>query len=215
MYERILVPTDGSTGTAHVALQALDLAEQYDATIHTIHVIDENASAFVSESGDGTNPLNERAEDAVQTVEQMADSHNIDVVTVVREGEPAETILEYAEEIDADVVVAGTHGRSGIRRHLIGSVAERLVRHANCPVLTIRLPDTDVTVETVDEARELITDALGDEGYDVEPATIERQLSVWVGTADYDDGHLVVYLDPETQRTSVLSQTPSDEINAR
>jgi nucleotide-binding universal stress UspA family protein len=209
MYERILVPTDGSTGTAHVALQALDLAEQYDATVHTIHVIDENASAFLSESGGDTDPLSERAEDAVRTVEQMAESHGIDVVTVVREGKPAETILQYADEIDADVIVAGTHGRSGIKRHLIGSVAERLVRHATCPVLTIRLPDTDVTVDTVDQARALMGEALSNAGYDLEPDEIERQLSVWVGTADHESGHLVVYLDPETQRTSVLSQRGS------
>jgi len=215
MYERILVPTDGSTGTAHVALQALDLAEQYDATVHTIHVIDENASAFLSESGSEPNPLSERAEDAVRTVEQMAQSHGIDVVTIVREGKPAETILQYAEEIDADVIVAGTHGRSGIKRHLIGSVAERLVRHAACPVLTIRLPDTDVTVDSVDQARELMSEALSEAGYDVQPDTIERQLSVWVGTADHEDGHLVVYLDPETQRTSVLSQRPSDALGGR
>lgn len=214
MYERILIPTDGSTGTAHVALQALDLAEQYSATVHVIHVIDESASAFVRDAADTTEPLRERAETTVQTVEQMAESHDIDSVTVVREGEPAETILEYATEIDADVIVAGTHGRSGIRRHLIGSVAERLVRHADCPVLTVRLPDTDVTVEGVDQARTLMTDALQEAGYDVQPDSVERQLSVWVGTADKPDGHLVVYLDPETQRTSVLSQTPSDSIDS-
>jgi len=210
MYDRILIPTDGSTGTAHVALQALDLAERYGATAHAITVIDESTSAFLSESGGDTGPLRERAEDAVGAVEQMAASHGIDAVTVVREGAPAETILSYAREIDADLIVAGTHGRSGIRRHLVGSVTERLVRHADCPVLTVSLPDTDVTVDSVDQARTLLTEALAEAGYDLRPETVERQLSVWVGTADHEDGHLVVYLDPETQRTSVLSQSQGD-----
>lgn len=206
MYERILVPTDGSTGMAHVALQALDLAQQYGATVHTVHVIDANTSSFLSNLDRDTDKLEERAENAVSTVERMAESHDTDCVTVIREGDPASTVLQYAAEIDADLIVSGTHGRSGVKRHLIGSVAERLVRHAECPVMTVRLPDTNVTVESLEDARKLITDTLEEEGYDSSIDTIERQLSVWVATVDQDDGHLVVYLDPETQRTSVLEE---------
>jgi nucleotide-binding universal stress UspA family protein len=207
MYDRILVPTDGSTGTAHVVLQALDLAGKYGATVHTIHVIDDNTSSFLSNLDRDTDKLEERAEKSVSTVEQMAESHDIDCVTSIQEGNPAGAILQYADEIDADLIVAGTHGRSGVKRHLIGSVAERLVRHAECPVMTVRLPDTNVTVESVEQARQLITDALEREGFETELETIERQLSVWVATVNPDDGHVVVYLDPETQRTSVLEQS--------
>lgn len=209
MYDRILVPTDGSTGMAHVALQALDIAEQYGATVHTIHVIDANTSSFLSELGKQTGTLEDRAEKAVSMISQMAENHDVECVSVVREGDPAETILAYAEEIEADLIVAGTHGRSGIERHLIGSVAERLVRHASCPIMTISLPDTDVTVDSVEKARSLMIEALEDAGYEVSLDTIERQLSVWVGTAAHDDGSLVVYLDPETQRTSIFEQDRS------
>ena len=205
MYERILVPTDGSTGSAHVALQALDLAEQYGATIHALHVVDSSVRSRLTDAGGDGDELERSGKRAVEMVERMAQSHNVDVVTEIREGDPAETIIDYAEEIGADAIVAGTHGRSGISRRLLGSVAERLVRHASCPVMTVRLPETDVTVETVEQARELIEGHLTEAGYDATITNIERQLAVWVAEAE-DDEHLVVYLDPVTQRTSILPQ---------
>ena len=63
------------------------------------------------------------------------------VVTETREGVPHDTILEYAEEADVDVVVMGTHGRSGLDRYLLGSVTERVVRSAEVPVLTVRMEE--------------------------------------------------------------------------
>lgn len=202
MYDRILVPTDGSTGTAHVALQAIDLAERYDAEIHALHVIEAMAGSFINDESRET--LEGRADNAVTTVARMAESHGVDCHTEIREGDPSKTILGYADEADIDLLVSGTHGRSGIKRHIIGSVAERLVRHATCPVMTVHLPDTDVTVEDTEQARELIREALDAAGHDADITDIERQLSVWVGKADTDEGSVVIYLDPETQRTSLI-----------
>jgi nucleotide-binding universal stress UspA family protein len=204
MYDRILIPTDGSTGSAHVALQALDLAETYGATLYALSVVDSTITAQLAEAGQD-NQLHDRAERAVDVVERMGESHGVDVVTEVREGDPAETILSYAEGIDADAIVAGTHGRSGIKRRVLGSVAERLVRHATCPVMTVHLPETDVTIETEEQARERIEEALAAAGYDATVTSIERQLKVWVANAAADQS-LVVYLDPVTQRTSILEQ---------
>lgn len=206
MYDRILVPTDGSTGTAHVALHALELAEKHDATVYAIHIIDSNITAYLGDDETAAESLDSQAESAVGMIERMADSHGTECETAVREGDPAEAILEYAEDIEADLIVAGTHGRSGVKRHLLGSVSERIVRHAECPVLTVRLPETDLTVEEADHARTLIEDALEDAGHHAEDVDIERQLSVWVGRAETNDGLVVVYLDPTTQRTSVLQQ---------
>jgi len=205
MYERILIPTDGSTGTAHVVLQALDLAEQYGASVDALYVKDSDVTTFLTDV-DSVETLRERAQEAVGTVERMAEGHGVDVVTESREGDPGEMILAYAEEIDADLIVAGTHGRSGVRRRLLGSVAEQLVRHAQCPVMTVSLPETDVTVEDEQQAREQIERALAEEGYDAEVDSVGRQLSVWVGEAESDQGGIIVYLDPKTQRTSVLPQ---------
>jgi nucleotide-binding universal stress UspA family protein len=201
MYDRILHPTDGSTGSAHVTLQAIDLAEQYGATIHGINVVDSDTSALLGSDSDG---LEQRGRDAVDSVERMAEAHGVDVETAVLDGDPAETILDYAEEIGADIIVAGTHGRSGMKRRLLGSVAERLVRHASMPVMTVRLPETDVTVEDSEQAEAIASDALADAGYNAEIASVSRQLTVWVIEAETGDGELLIYLDPETQRTSII-----------
>lgn len=205
MYERILLPTDGSTGTAHVALQAIDLAEQYGATIHGLHVVDTDTTSILSDIGSNDAVLERRGEQAVSAVEKMAEAHDVSVETAVIEGDPAESILAYADEIDADVIIAGTHGRSGVRRHLLGSVAERLVRHSECPVLTVQLPETDVTVDEPGQAEELAAASLEREGYDATVQNVERQLNVWVIEAEADEGSLLVYLDPKTQRTSIIA----------
>ncbi len=206
MYERILHPTDGSTGSAHVALQALNLAKQYDATVHTLHVVDADIKSLLSESGGRTEELRNRGQTGLEMVERMAESHNVNLVSEIRDGEPAETILEYAEEIDANLIVAGTHGRTGVRRRILGSVAERLVRHAHCPVMTVRLPNTDVTVDNTDHAKDLLKRALTAANADASLTGVERQNNVWVGTGNRNGQEYIIYLDPVTQRTTVLEQ---------
>jgi nucleotide-binding universal stress UspA family protein len=206
MYDRILVPTDGSTGSAHIAMQAIDLAEQYDATVHVVYVVDEDVGSLLQSMKITEPELREYGQRAVEKVERMVQAHGVDVAAEVLEGDPATTILDYADEIDADLVVAGTHGRSGIERRLIGSVAERLVRHASCPVTTIRLPETDVTVETEDDAREVAEKAIEEQGYNATISAVEDQNSLWVVEAETEGGSLLVYLDPVTQRTRVLER---------
>lgn len=204
MYEKILHPTDGSTGSAHVTLQAIDLAKQYGATIHAINVVDSDVTSLLTDVGRDSDTLDQRGQKAVQSVERMCDAHGVEVETEVLDGDPAETILDYAEEIGADIIVSGTHGRSGVKRQVLGSVAERLVRHAKMPVMTVRLPETDVTVEDSGEAESLAREALDDAGYDAEITDVTRQLTVWVIRAESEDEQLLVYLDPETQRTSII-----------
>lgn len=202
MYERILIPTDGSDGSAHVALQAIDLAQQYGAEVHSLYVVSEDIRSLLdSKSHDA---LEREGQSAVDRVQSIARAHGVEAVTGLREGDPATTILDYAGEIDADLVVAGTHGRSGVERRLIGSVAERLVRHAACPVMTVRLPETDVTVDGADHAKGLAASALSTAGVEAEVTGAERQLSVWVVDASGPSGSFVVYVDPVTQRTSVV-----------
>lgn len=207
MYEEILVPTDGSSGSAHIALQALDLAERYGASVHALNVVDSSLTSLLEDESTAAGELDERGERAVRIVEQMGEAHGVDVVTAVRSGDPAETILDYADEFSVDLIVAGTHGRSGLSRRLLGSVAERLVRHATCPVMTVRLPDTDVTVSDVDHARDLVDAALTDAGYEAEITSIERQLKVWVAEAESSGGTTVIaYLDPVSHRTSLFER---------
>jgi nucleotide-binding universal stress UspA family protein len=215
MYDLVLVPTDGSDGSAHAALRAVDLADQYGATVHALHVVSDDFRSLV---GEGGRDLDDRGARAVGTVERMARAHGVDAVTAVKEGDPADTILAYAGEAGADLVVAGTHGRSGIERRLIGSVAERLVRHASCPVLTVRLPDSDETVADADHAAALARAALEAEGYEPAVTGTSRQNHLWVveaearsdGRTEGDPTDLLVYVDPVTQRTSTVTRTSGE-----
>jgi nucleotide-binding universal stress UspA family protein len=207
MYEKILFPTDGSVGTAHVALQAIDLARQYGATIHVLYVVDEDFRARLGEFTGADDELDRRGEQAIERVERMVTAHDVPVETALETGDPAATIVEYAGDIDADVIVLGTHGRSGVERRLIGSVAERVVRQSPCPVLTVRLPGTDVTVETEGQATEIAQAALDDRQIDATATAADRQRNVWVVEADGGDRSLLVYVDPVTQRASVIDRS--------
>ena len=93
--------------------------------------------------------LTAHAKDALTTVDAETDQP---VVTTVREGEPAEVINAYAEEIDADLITTGTRGRHGEDRFLLGSVAERVVRICPVPVLTVRQLAAFEDDEAVDAA---------------------------------------------------------------
>lgn len=205
MYRDILLPTDGSVGTAHVALQAIDLAEQYGATIHVLNVVDEDIQSLV-EGLSGEDRLEGEGQRAVERLERMVRAHDVDVEVAVEIGDPADEILAYADDVEADLIVAGTHGRSGIERRIIGSVAERLVRHASCPVMTVQLPETDVTIEDEEEARVRARSALEDEGIEASVTGADRQVSVWVVEADGENSSYVVYVDPVTRRASVIAQ---------
>ncbi len=205
MYDRILVPTDGSEGSAHAAMRAVDLAGQYGASIHALYVVDESVRGLLG-GLTGSGRLTEQGRHALDQVAALADASGVEAVTELREGDPADSILDYAEEVDADLLVAGTHGRSGVERRLVGSVAERLVRHAPCPVLTVRLPESDVTVEDAGDAERLAADALADAGFDADIVGTRRQTHLWVVEAESegDAGDPLVYVDPVTQQTSVV-----------
>jgi nucleotide-binding universal stress UspA family protein len=210
MYDRILVPTDGSTGTAHVAMQAFDLAEQYEATVHLLSVVDDDVGSILGDARETTVELQEHGRRALDTLEGLAEVYLLEPVSELREGDPAEEILAYADEIDADLIVMGTHGRTGIERRVIGSVAERVVRHAERPVMTVRLPETDRTVTDAAQAERIAAESLDRKGYGgVVVDGASQQLSVWIVEASADGTDYTVYVDPVTQRTSAVRRTPS------
>ena len=144
LYERILVPTDGSEATERAVREAVDLAAAHDATIHALYVL--NTASFASipteSSVDGVSEMLEREGDvALDAVEAIAQEHGVPVERVQLDGSPAREIIRYADRSDVDLIVMGTHGRGGIDRLLLGSVAERVVRSATVPVLTVRVDD--------------------------------------------------------------------------
>ena len=138
MYDQILVPTDGSEGSHAAVEHAIDLATTYDATLHTLYVVD--TSVGIDASVPGTlDALEEAGENAIdEVVKQAADVGTIE--GVVAQGAPHRAILDYVDEHDVDLVVMGTHGRTGLDRYLLGSVTEKVVRLSDAPVLTVRMP---------------------------------------------------------------------------
>ena len=149
MFDSVLIPTDGSERSRRAAAHGISLAATYDATVHALNVIDTQAM----EIGDFTDlarihdALERQGESATGAITELAAVHDLDTVSAVRDGTPARTILDYADETGVDCIAMGTHGRTGLKRTLLGSVTERVVRGAERPVLTARAgeaePDTD------------------------------------------------------------------------
>ncbi|MDS0283105.1 universal stress protein [Haloarcula onubensis] len=142
MYDRILVPTDGSPSMRAVVDHAAALAGVHDATLHGLYVVDTGnfATLPVETTWDGvTEMLREEGELAVSEFAEMAGEAPVE--TAIRDGNPSDEIVGYSRENDCDAVVMGTHGRAGIDRLLLGSVAERVVRAAPVPVVAVPIRD--------------------------------------------------------------------------
>jgi nucleotide-binding universal stress UspA family protein len=141
VYERVLVATDGSDHALAAARRAFDLAERYGATVHALYVLDTGTSWLTVSKSEVRESLRDVGEDAgrqaLAAIETLAVEFDVDVVTALREGTPDGEIVAYVDDAAIDLVVMGTHGREGIRRRLVGSVAERVVREAPVPVLTV------------------------------------------------------------------------------
>jgi nucleotide-binding universal stress UspA family protein len=165
MYESILFPTDGSTGSEAAMKHALDIASTYGATVHVLHVVDSDGemSHLVNDDDAGgsgmvkpddvdelsgmiaTDEDVQKLERAARqvvgaTAEEMGD-RGVETVTEVRRGNPYRTILNYAGDEGIDLIVMPTHGRRGIDRYLLGSVTEKVVRTSDVPVLTVRIDE--------------------------------------------------------------------------
>ena len=140
MYDEILVPTDGSDASELAIEHAIDMARTYDARLHALYVVDTGAYSTLDAGAEMLlDSLEEEGEAAVNRVEERADDAGVSASTEVTAGTPHRAILDYAEDHDVDLIVMGTHGRTGLDRYLLGSVTERVVRTADVPVLTVRM----------------------------------------------------------------------------
>jgi len=143
MYDRILLPTDGSEASDRAVAQAIGLARETGARLHVLYVVEDIPYAPEMMDDEVESQLRETGEKVLSSLRERADEAGIEVVAELREGAPHAAILEYADEADVDLVVMGTHGRSGLDRYLLGSVTERVVRTADVPVLTVRMEDEE------------------------------------------------------------------------
>ncbi|MDA1009869.1 MAG: universal stress protein [Chloroflexi bacterium] len=146
MFSKILVPLDGSDLSAQAVEHARALATATKATLVLLQVIDSEAQLISQAPGITIEPLamGEVTVDAAQsavaaqrvaaqeTMEGIAaplTAAGLNVETVIREGQPGEQIIEAVEDLGCDVVVIATHGRTGFRRAILGSVADHVARH--------------------------------------------------------------------------------------
>lgn len=153
MYDTILVPTDGSEVAENAVEHAVDHAKTYDATVHALYVVDIEAVdiGMGTEQVDrikagklGEMPeLEGRARSATRHVVERGEAVGIDVVESVAAGKPHTEIADYAAENDVDLIVMGSAGRGGVRRALLGSVAERTLRSTTIPVLVVDVREED------------------------------------------------------------------------
>lgn len=145
MYRRILLPTDGGEAADRALAHAVDLAAQYDADLHVLYVVDAGAVTGDIEIGTIVEEFESAGERTLEDVADRANEAGLErdrITTKLARGTPHRVILEYATSRNVDLVVMGTHGRTGLDRYLIGSVAERVVRLSPVPVLTVRQPRT-------------------------------------------------------------------------
>lgn len=151
--ESILCPLDFSDFSTKAYEYAQSLARQYEAKLILAHIVQPVFSAYPSYVypdmvNDIYQDLRAHAEEQLKEFARSHARHGVQVVNVVREGAVTETILALAEAEAVDLIVMGTHGRHGFDRLLLGSVTEKVLRKARCPVLAVRAPAHDFVVPT-------------------------------------------------------------------
>jgi nucleotide-binding universal stress UspA family protein len=148
MYKKLLVPIDGSSTAQRGLVEALRLGKQLQASVRIVHVVDE----FIPETTIGIAPyyedwvkaLREGGRKVLGEAENFAREQGATVDSVLVEtlgGRAADAVLDQAQQWPADLIVMGTHGRRGLKRVVMGSDAELVIRKAPVPVLLVRDPD--------------------------------------------------------------------------
>lgn len=137
----ILVPTDFSPPSEAALTFGLQLARRFDAHVWLLHAYALPAFAFTEGVAIPKDVVDALAKDAREGLERVRAQHQqagVEISVATLAGAPAPAILEWAKAHAVDLIVMGTHGRTGMRHLLAGSVAERVVRLASCPVVTVR-----------------------------------------------------------------------------
>ncbi len=144
--KKILVPTDFSGYSDNALKQAVDIAEKFNAKIVLLHVIDENIQQCAADYCVNIELIEQLKKQSMITSEDnlkkaiaiAKEKTKVDISLKIGKGAPAEVILDEQLKNGIDLIVIASHGKTGILRHLIGSVTDKVVRAAKCPVMVIR-----------------------------------------------------------------------------
>ncbi|WP_226006668.1 universal stress protein [Natrinema salinisoli] len=141
-YDDVLVPTDGSDHATAALELGTTVAERHGATLHLLSVVDELPEVIDTESTELSSQLEENVQELLDDAESTAKRAGVEnVTTAVTAGSVSREITSYAEAEGIDLVVMGTHGHTGLDRHLLGSFTDRVIRTSPVPVLTTRRGD--------------------------------------------------------------------------
>jgi nucleotide-binding universal stress UspA family protein len=142
MYEDILLPTDGSASMDVVIEQAADIAARRGATVHALYVVDDRAFLTLDDelTEDVLTEFETEGESATRAVADALSAEGVEVRTVLRRGDPADEILDYAAAAGVDLITMGTHGAE-FNQNILGSVSQKVVAMSEVPVLTVRVND--------------------------------------------------------------------------
>jgi nucleotide-binding universal stress UspA family protein len=138
--KKILVAHDGSKHSDKALKKAMEIALSFNASLTVLSVIPE---LYLTELSDLdreriTRALTEETKIAMEKIRSSLASRSVETKTIIRQGPPAEKILETAQKMKVDLVVVGSHGRHGARKFLLGSVSSKVVDYASCPVLVVK-----------------------------------------------------------------------------
>jgi nucleotide-binding universal stress UspA family protein len=160
---KILHPTDFSEFSSHAMRYAASFAQEYAATLYVLHIVEEvhtplyfDVPQFYLQSPDSRSwtqlmaEMEDKSRRSLEDILPQEFKSTIQTVYLIRRGDPFHEIMQCASDIQADIIVCGTHGRTGLQHALFGSVAEKLVRKAPCPVFTVRMPTQKEQTPTVE-----------------------------------------------------------------
>jgi nucleotide-binding universal stress UspA family protein len=142
---KILVPIDFSNYSKNALRYAVNFAKKFNSKIYLVYVVEPVIYPSDFSMGQVTFPvsdieMNERAKDELESLAKTEIGSQFEVETVIKTGKPFVEINETASELDIDLIIIATHGHTGMEHLLFGSTAEKVVRKAPCPVLTLREP---------------------------------------------------------------------------
>jgi len=136
-WKTILLATDGSKYSAVAAVRAIAFAKSYGGELKVLSVVDV-PTEFYAEAPQAVDDLIKKAKSYVADIKKQAEAAGVKAETFIGEAEAHQAVLNLAKEQKADMIVIGSHGRTGMRRLLMGSVAEKVIGYAGCPVLVVK-----------------------------------------------------------------------------
>jgi len=141
MFSKVLVPVDGSDNSFRALDHAISLAESTGARVTAMHVIERPPTVYVESQkllNDLLDNYKKESEKVLDKCKQIADKSGVKIETVMAEGDAASTIVGYANKEGFDVIIIGSRGLGRFKEMVLGSVSNKVLHHAKCPVLIIK-----------------------------------------------------------------------------